>query len=317
MPVATLADVLDTARKRRIGVPNLWAGSMEKILGHIRAAEEMDMPLSLCFVRALCPELPLEFGFGIMIRAAARARVPVAVILDHGMSLEECVQAIRAGASGVMYDGSHLTFEENIQNTRDVVRVAHAAGVSVEAELGTVGGSAVEYETATLLESSLTDPNDAVTFVEETGTDALAISVGNSHGEYKGPPAIRHDLIREIRARVSVPLVMHGASGLPDSEYPRIVESGISKINYYTAMSLAAADEMKAFLAHGGGQEGCHNIIRHMIEWYAGATRQLLQKLRTQGDEFRTSDQTTPGDISREQIAAVVADVLKDYGQQG
>ncbi len=314
MPIIPLVDVLRTARRAGVGVPNLWGGNTEKILGHLRAAEELNMPISLCYVRALCPELPMEYGFEIMIGAAKRATVPVAVILDHGTSLEECVAAVRFGASGVMYDGSHLPFEKNVYNTREVVRVAHAANVSVEAELGSVGGSAVEYGADTTLQGQLTDPERVAEFVERTGTDALAISVGNSHGPYKGPPDIRHDLIRAVRERVEIPLVMHGASGLPETEYLRIVRSGVTKINYYSAMSIASVEEHRRFLESGDGTIGCHNVLRHMIEWYTRETRRLLVLLGAERAADRSGH--SPGGFSREQIAAVVADVVRKYRRQ-
>ncbi len=319
MPIVPLANVLNTARSEQLGVPNFWGGSTEKILGHIRAAEELQAPLSLCYVRALCPELPMEYGFEMIVDAAKRATVPVAVILDHGMNLEECVVAIRSGASGVMYDGSHLPFEENVQNTREVVRVAHAAKVSVEAELGSVGGSAIEYGSDDTLEGQLTDPGRATEFVERTGVDCLAVSVGNAHGAYKGTPNIRHDLIRAIRATVDIPLVMHGASGLPEAEYLRIVESGITKINYYSALSIAAVEALRAFLRSDEQSIGCHNIERHMIDWYTNETRRLLMLMGARG----RSDQPAlplsqepdhiPVGINREQIAAIVADVVSKY----
>ncbi len=322
MPIVPLADALTTARRERVGVPNLWGGSTEKILGHLRAAEELQVPISLCYVRALCPELPMEYGFEMMVGAARRATVPVAVILDHGTSLEECVTAIHSGASGVMYDGSHLPFEENVQNTGEVVRVAHAAKVSVEAELGSVGGSAIEYGSNDTIEGQLTDPDRVVEFVERTGVDCLAVSVGNAHGSYKGVPNIRHDLIRAIRAKVDIPLVMHGASGLPDAEYLRIVESGITKINYYSGMSIAAVEALRAFLKSSDGSVGCHNVVRHMIEWYTNETRRLLMLMGARGKSDRSSlppvqaPEHIPVGITREQIAAIVADVVSKYRRE-
>lgn len=319
MPVQTLADVLNGAREMGVGVPNLWGGTTEKILGHIRAAEDLRMPLSLAVVRALCPELPLDYGFEMIIDAAKRSTVPIAVILDHGASLDECVQAICAGASGVMYDGSHLSFEDNVQNTREVVRVAQAAKVSVEAELGAVGGSALEYGTDDTLEGHLTAPEKVEEFVQRTGIDALAISVGNAHGAYKGTPEIRHDLIRTIRRKVNIPLVLHGASGLPEQEYARILESGITKINYYSGMSAASVEALKVYLGSGDGSIGCHNVLRHMIEWYTNETRRLLMMLGAR--RYSGSAHLPPagesgsevGGVSRDQIASVVADVVSRY----
>lgn len=316
MAVQTLSQVLLEARRKKIGVPNLWGGSVEKILGHVRAAEEMGAPLSLCYNHALCPEIPMDYGFEIILAAARRAAVPVAVILDHGHTVEACAQAVRAGASGVMYDGSHLPFAENVRNTQEVVRIAHAAGVSVEAEIGAVGGSSIEYGTDEELASVLTDPDQATEFAEATGVDALAISVGNSHGLYRGTPKIRHDLIREIGRRVSIPLVMHGASGLSPDEYPKIIAGGITKINYYSEMSRVATERMTRFLDSDPGTILCHNIVQFMIEVYLEETKLLYAKLgyRVPGKEQGIgAGEAAVGSATVEEITAIVLKVLQDY----
>ena len=324
MPLSTLTDVLLHARERNCGVPNIWGGSVEKILGYVHAAEEMAAPLSLCYNHALCPEIPLDYGFSIIVAAAKRAKVPIAVILDHGESLEECVAAIMAGATGVMYDGSHLPYRENLERTREVVRVAHAADVSVEAELGAVGGSALEYGGTTDLESVLTEPDQAVDFVDSTGVDALAISVGNSHGLYKGPAHIRHDLIQEIARRVEIPLVMHGASGLPKEEYRRIIDSGITKINYHSAMSVEAMERLRAYVDGQPPNTPCHNVIRHMIGVYTDETRSLLRLLGWgQGASTGrpSEDPVAAGRagadaVDVDEIAAMVVKVLEEQRSQ-
>lgn len=321
MSLATLSDVLIHARSLTRGVPNLWGGSVEKILGHIKAAEELGASLSICYNRALCPEIPPDYGFSIIVSAARRAEVPIAVILDHGESLEECVTAIHAGATGVMYDGSHLSYRENVERTREVVRVAHAVDVSVEAELGAVGGSALEYGGTEDLESVLTDPEQAAEFVDKTGVDALAISVGNSHGLYKGPVNIRHDLIRQIARRVEIPLVMHGASGLPEEEYGRIVESGITKVNYYSGMSVNAVDRLRKYVQdQPPSTTPCHNVIRHMIGVYVDETRDLLRLLGWGEGGLHSHGRNTPevsGPIDTDavdvdEIAAIVMKVLEE-----
>ncbi len=181
MPLVGSKEILVEARKKRYGVPSLLAGNLEMVLGQIMAAEERRSPIILPFNQEVTPKVPIELGIPLAVNAAQRARVPVAVILDHGQSLEDVVKAILLGASSVMFDGSSLPYEENVRQTREVVRVAHAVGVCAEAELGGVSGSSVSLEDAGP-ESSFTDPHLAVDFVERTGVDTLAVSFGNAHG---------------------------------------------------------------------------------------------------------------------------------------
>jgi len=194
------------------------------------------------------------------------------------------VRAIRLGTSSVMFDGSTLPYEDNVSQTRDVVRVAHAVGVSVEAELGSIAGSAAETGAAAAAaaeaKSAFTDPRLAVDFVNRTGVDALAISFGNVHGTYQGEPRLDLDLVREIHSLVDIPLVMHGASGLADEEYPRIVASGISKVCYYTAMGRRAADDILRMLTKAGeGGAVYHQIISEAISFFRADTEKVMELL--------------------------------------
>jgi len=175
---------------------------------------------------------------------AAEATVPVSIMLDHGQSFEDCMEAIRDGFTDVMYDGSKLSFEENVRVTRDVVRAAHAVGVCVEAELGHVGSGA-EYTEFGAKRKGFTDPDDVEKFVAQTGVDFLAIAVGTAHGVYKGEPAIDTGLLSRIRGRVDVPLVLHGGTGLSDGQFRDSIRAGISKINIATDFAVSAFAAMK------------------------------------------------------------------------
>jgi fructose-bisphosphate aldolase class II len=220
----------------------------------------------------------MELGIPMAVNAAHRAKVPVAVILDHGKSLEDVMKAIYLGASSVMFDGSHLPFEENVSQTKEVVRVAHAVGVCVEAELGAVGLEEGGPD------STLTDPNLAVDFVQKTGVDTLAISFGNAHGVYRGEPSLDLDRVRKIHSMVDVPLVMHGASGLAEDEYPRIIASGISKICYYTAMGIGAASHLGDTLANARQDSVVyHHLISQAIDYFSAYTEKLLDLLGCSG----------------------------------
>lgn len=289
MPLVNSVEILKQARQYGYGIPSLLAGNLEMIIGPIKAAEELGAPLIFAYNKGVTPQVPLELGIALMATAARRARVPVAAILDHGQNLEEAVRAIHAGVSSVMFDGSLLPYEENIKQTREVVRVAHAVGVCVEAELGSIGGSSVEvgistYKTGPDGEEAFTDPAVAVDFVERTGIDVLAISFGNAHGVYAGEPRLDLDRVREIKARVPVPLVMHGASGLPEDRYPQIVASGISKICYYTAMGRGASDDLRQMMLAGDPHKLIyHHHIDRAIDYFYRETKRLLKLLGSAG----------------------------------
>jgi fructose-bisphosphate aldolase class II len=177
-----------------------------------------------------------------------------------------------------MFDGSHLPYEENVRQTKEVVRVAHAVEVCVEAELGSVGLERGGPD------STLTDPALAVDFVEKTGVDTLAISFGNAHGVYRGEPNLDLDRVRKIHSLVDIPLVMHGASGLAEDEYPRIVASGISKVCYYTAMGIGAARVLGDTLANAGQDSVVyHQLISQAIDYFCAYTGKLVDLLGCSG----------------------------------
>jgi fructose-bisphosphate aldolase class II len=276
MPLVNSRDILATARRDKYGIPSLLAGSLEMIVGTIKAAEERRSPLILAFNQEVTPQVPLELGLSLAVKAAQEARVPVATILDHGHSLPDVVRAIKAGTSSVMFDGSNLAYDENVRQSRAVVELAHAVGVCVEAELGGIAGSSVNIgETGP--ESHLTDPDQAVDFVERTGVDVLAISFGNAHGVYQAEPKLDLDRVRQIHARLSIPLAMHGASGLAEGEYRQIVESGISKVCYYTAMALGASRELREMMIAGSDRETIyHHLTARAIEYFYTDAKRLL-----------------------------------------
>ena len=272
MSLVGIKEVLTEARRGRYGVLSLLGGNLDMVIGQVAAAEKLRAPLILAFNQEVTPQVPLELAMPMLVNVASRARVPVATTLDHGGSLESVLRAIHLGSSSVMFDGSPLAYEENVRQTTEVVRVAHALGVSVEAELGSIAGSAAETGAPVDHEpvSAFTDPALAAEFVERTGVDALAISFGNAHGTYRGEPNLDLDLVREIYALVEVPLVMHGASGLADDEYRKIVEAGISKVCYYTAMGKRVARDIYRRLEDVGQDDAVYHLI---ISWAIDAFR--------------------------------------------
>lgn len=289
MPLVGIKEILTEARRRRYGVLSLLGGNLDMVIGQVKAAEKHRAPLILAFNQAVTPQVPLDLGMPMLVNAAKWARVPVATTLDHGDSLESVVRAIHLGTSSVMFDGSTLPYEENVRQTKEVVRVAHTLGVSVEAELGSIAGSAAETGGVAAPaaasddddpSSAFTDPELALDFVGRTGVDALAISFGNVHGTYRGEPNLDLDLVREIFALVDVPLVMHGASGLAGSEYQKIVESGISKVCYYTAMGKRAANDIRGMLVDAGHDGAVyHEIISRAIDFFRADTVKVMTLL--------------------------------------
>ncbi len=278
MSQADMRKLLQDAQARHYAIPNLWGTSMEMLLGQIQAAEELRAPLSICVCLALYPQMPLRVGIDLINSAAAQATVPVATSLDHGEDWESCIASIGYGVSAVMYDGSALPYEENIRNTAEIARVAHTQGVAIEGELGAVGGSAAKWEKANEFASTHTDPELVADFVARTGIDALAISFGNRHGLYKGKPDLRFDLVAKIIEAVDVPLVMHGASDLPDDVYPRIVESGISKIHFWSGPAKLAAENLRAKL-QDHSDDATPVGYREVFEWNTAFFYEITKKI--------------------------------------
>ena len=285
MAHVTMKEILHDAMNRKYGVPNLWGGSSEMILGQVRAAEELGAPISLCYCKGQYPDMPLESTVRHIIVYAEKARVPIMTFLDHATDFETCVKAIKCGVSSVMYDGSYLPYEENIVNTKEIVKVAHSAGVSVEAELGAVGGSAAEWEKAGEYRSIKTDPSLVADFIEKTGIDSLAVSFGNRHGLYNGKAELDFDLLDEIRGIASIPLVMHGASDLPDEAYPKIVEHGVSKVHYWSGPSKLAAENLRNKLneAQDGEPFGYQDIFKWNVDFFYEITKKYLILLNGAG----------------------------------
>ncbi len=246
--LVTVKALLDEAKRERKAVGAFNGTTLESIQGIIRAAEELDCPVILQHAQSHDTIVPMDEIGPVLLFYAGRAKVPVAVHLDHGSSFERCVQAIRLGFTSVMYDASGKEFETNVRETAEIVRIAHAAGVSVEAELGhiftseivagegTEADSAADYED---IQDIYTDPQAAKVFVERTGVDSLAVAFGTVHGVYLTEPKLDLPRVAAIRDAAGIPLVMHGGSGVSDEDYKAAIENGICKVNYYTYMNTA------------------------------------------------------------------------------
>jgi len=278
-----LKEVLTAARQKRYGVPCLLAGNMEMVIGAIKAAEEKKSPLILAYNASVTPKIQMDLAIPFMANAAKKARVPVATILDHGSDFDAIVKSMYYGLSSVMFDGSCFSFQENIQRTKEIVKIGHSLGLSVEAELGNVGGSVLETNENGKDNSVFTDPDRVEEFVSKTDIDALAISFGNMHGLYTGVPKLDIERLEKIYKKVEIPLVMHGGSGLSAQDYKTVIEHGISKINYYTVMGKGAVENIRKLLGNLGTHVGFHDIISESVDYFYQESMEILDMFGCSG----------------------------------
>lgn len=232
MALVKMKDLLRRAEEKNIGCGAFSVGNMEMVRGAIRAAEELDTPIILQIAEVRLKNSPLHLMGPMMVQAAKEAKVDVAVHLDHGLTFETVDKALELGFTSVMLDASTLPFEENIARVKAVVEKARKYGATVEAELGLVGGS----EDGSCDQGiRCTDPDDAVVYARETGIDALAVAIGNAHGNYPVAPTLAFDVLEKIHEKVDIPLVLHGGSGITGKDFQRAISLGIRKVNIATA----------------------------------------------------------------------------------
>lgn len=232
MALVKMKDLLRRAEEKNIGCGAFSVGNMEMVRGAIRAAEELDTPIILQIAEVRLKNSPLHLMEPMMVQAAKEAKVDVAVHLDHGLTFETVDKALELGFTSVMLDASTLPFEENIARVKAVVEKARKYGATVEAELGLVGGS---EDGSCDHGIRCTDPDDAVVYARETGIDALAVAIGNAHGNYPVAPTLAFDVLEKIHEKVDIPLVLHGGSGITDKDFQRAISLGIRKVNIATA----------------------------------------------------------------------------------
>ncbi|MCT4619360.1 MAG: class II fructose-1,6-bisphosphate aldolase [Marinisporobacter sp.] len=245
--LVTGKEILQHAHENGYAVGAFNVNNMEAVQAIIEAAEETKSPVIIQASQGGLKYAGVEYIAGMGKIAAEKASVPVAIHLDHGTDFKQIMLCIRNGFTSVMIDGSHYPLEENIKKTKQIVEMAHAVGVSVEAELGKIGG--VEDDIAVdEKDATYTDPEEAVRFVEETNVDSLAIAVGTAHGPYKGEPKLDFDRIKVIKEKLNMPIVLHGSSGVPEESIKRAVSLGINKINIDTDIRMAFHRAVKEFV---------------------------------------------------------------------
>jgi len=245
--LVNLNDVLKPAQTGHYAVGLFNTTDTDMLEGVISAAEETRSPVIIGTAEVLLPYGSLELIAPSLIAAAKRATVPVVVHFDHGLTFEKCMQALQLGFSSVMFDGSAGDAQQNILDTAQIVKIAHAFGASVEGEIGHVGDADQNGADA----SQYTTPEEAVSFVKATGVDALAVAIGTAHGAYKAKPKLDLDRLAAIRSATDTPLVLHGGSGLTDDDFHNAIFEGVTKVNIYTDLCQAGIAGADRFFREG------------------------------------------------------------------
>lgn len=308
--LVNMNDVLYPAKKGKYAVGLFNAVNLELARGIIAGAEETGSPVIMGTAEVLLPYGPLEEVSYYLIPMAKKASVPVVVHLDHGLKKETCIKALELGFTSIMYDCSTAPYEENVRRVKEMADIAHSYGATIEGELGHVGDNEGSAEgSSRLLDPSAfyTDPRQAKDFVEKTGVDALAIAVGTAHGAYKLPPKLDFDRIRTIARTVDVPLVLHGGSGLTDSDFKRAVSEGISKVNIFTDINIAAVEA--EFRAFEHMNKGIIDLIPAAVE---AIKKSVIGKLELFGCTW-----VVPRKPGREQLAELIAREVVKYLREG
>jgi fructose-bisphosphate aldolase class II len=289
MPLISMKTILKDAQHKKYAVGCYNAINLDMIRGVIEAAEQERSPVILCHAEVHYKYTPLEMIAPILVHAARNAKVPVTLLLDHGNDFQSIVKAMKLGFNSIMYDGSSLDYEQNMMKTKEIVKIAKALDVCVEAELGHVtrpksSGADGDEDDDVIDDVSLyTDPQQAQQFVEYTGVDALAVAFGTTHGVYLKKPELDLGRLKDIHKQVDVPLVMHGGSGLSRDDFINSIQSGISKINYYTGMAVYTAQRLKKITAEQKGTIFYHNLMMESIAAFRDDVRKTMKLFGSSG----------------------------------
>lgn len=271
-------EIMEHAHENGYAVGAFNVNNMEAVQAIVEAAEELQSPVIIQASQGGLKYAGVNMIAAMVKAAAEEATVPVALHLDHGTEFAKQVQCFRAGWTSLMIDASHYDFQENIARTKQIVEMARQAGVGVEAELGKIGG--VEDDIAVdEKDATYTNVEEAYAFVHATGVDYLAIAVGTAHGPYKGEPKIDFDRIREIKAKLNIPLVLHGSSGVPEESIARAIDAGINKINIDTDLRQAYHRAVKKFVRenpdvydprkiNGPGKEAMKEVVKNKMRMF-------------------------------------------------
>ncbi len=310
--LVNMNEVLRPAKANRYAVGLFNAVNLELARGIIAAAESTRSPVIMGTAEVLLPYGPLEEVSYYLIPMAKKASVPVVVHLDHGLAYDTCIKALELGFSSIMYDCSTDSYEENVRKVKEMADIAHSYGATIEGELGHVGDNEGSAEGSSHLADPskfFTDPKLAKDFVDKTGVDALAIAVGNAHGAYKLPPKLDFERIRTIAKTVDVPLVLHGGSGLTDNDFRQAIKDGISKVNIFTDINVAAVEaEFKKFSSM---DKGLIDLIPAAVEAVKQESAKKMKLFSSDGKADLTKVTTASGADMETLTRLVTAEVLK------
>ena len=311
--LVNMNEVLRPAKANKYAVGLFNAVNLELARGIIAAAESTRSPVIMGTAEVLLPYGPLEEVSYYLIPMAKKASVPVVVHLDHGLSYDLCVKALKLGFSSVMYDCSTDSYEENVRKVKEMADIAHSYGATIEGELGHVGDNEGSAEGSSHLadpSAYFTDPKLAKDFVDKTGVDALAIAVGNAHGAYKLPPKLDFERIRTIAKTVDVPLVLHGGSGLTDNDFKQAIQDGISKVNIFTDINVAAVEaEFRKFHSM---DKGLIDLIPAAVEAVKLATINKMELFSSTGKADINKNYALPQE-NIELVTKLVAEEIAKY----
>ncbi|MFO7594311.1 MAG: ketose-bisphosphate aldolase [Pseudomonadota bacterium] len=318
MPLVNMKDMLDHAYRHGYAVGAFDVVSLDFVTGIMAAAEQSRSPVILSLAESHFDYFDFELLMSAVETAARRAGVPVAIHLDHGAGLESAVTSIRLGCNGVMVDASHHPFNENVEITCRVTEMAHGCGVPVEGELGYVPGVEGEDAERHPGEPAYTSVAEAKAYVERTGVDFLAVSIGTVHGRMKGQPKLNITRLKQINEALGIPLVLHGGTGLSDDQYSRLIANGISKINYYTALADAAGECLQNNA--GGGERGYTALVRGADDAIQDEAERCMRLWGAAGRAAEVLEQCTPwtpvehliiyntSDADKESVEAMMAE---------
>ena len=274
--LVNLNDVLKKAQEGGYAVGLFNTTDTDMLEGVIAAAEELNSPVVIGTAEILLPYGELQLIGPALIAAAKRAKVPVVVHYDHGLTFDRCMEALKLGFSSVMFDGSTKDYETNLAETREIVKIAHSFGATVEGEIGHVGNADVGDEDLT---DMYTTPEEAVEYIKATGVDALAVAIGSAHGVYKKKPMLNIERLKEIRKATDTPLVLHGGSGLSDDDFRNTIREGIDKVNIFTDLCLAGDRATADGREKGLGYLETRNLKVQYIK------EEVMKKMRLFGSE--------------------------------
>ena len=316
--LVNMNDVLYDAKKGKYAVGLFNAVNLELARGIIAAAEQTGSPVIMGTAEVLFPYGPLEEVSYYLLPMAKKANVPVVIHLDHGLKKETCLKALELGFTSIMYDCSTDSYDENVRKVKEMADIAHSFGATIEGELGHVGDNEGSAEGSSHLadpSAFFTDPKMAKDYVDKTGVDALAIAVGNAHGAYKLPPKLDFNRIRTIANTVDVPLVLHGGSGLTDNDFRQAIKEGISKVNIFTDINVAAVEaEFKKFTSM---DKGLIDLIPAAVEAVKQESMKKMQLFSSDGKAdgtMVTNAQISANDIEK-LTKLVTEEVLKQLNK--